>query len=172
MLSMAHNLVPQGAAGLAQGPAAPPPRSPTRDMRRNPRGSHWVWVSSRLAAAKPTAFPPGIWSEVKFSVQTCFYIQPHPAHSRRFVTQGAGCEWSGQRAPGWAHSTPDSSQPSTVTGFFSPLFLYLITLRFFHGVRNTLISFWDDISSAENAVRVPVVLLRGGEFIWMLLIPL
>lgn len=86
-------------------------------------------VSSQLAAAKPTGFPAGFWRELKSSAQTCFYTQPCPAHSRHFLTPGAGCEWGGQRATERTHSTPDSSQPSKVTGIFSSPFLYLITFR-------------------------------------------
>lgn len=59
---------------------------------------------------------------------TVFDAQPCPARCRHFLTRGAGCQWGGQRAPERAHSTPDSSQPSKVTGIFPP-FLYLITSR-------------------------------------------
>lgn len=83
-------------------------------------------VSSRLAAAGPTAFPAGNWRGLKSSAQTCFYAHPCPARSRHFLTRGAGREWGGQWAPERAHSTPDSNQPSKVTGIFFP-FLHLIT---------------------------------------------
>lgn len=128
-------------------------------------------VSSRLAA---------IWD-----LERAKKPQPKRAFTPSLVQHiPSGCTFlpRARDALGWAAEAGASTfrsgfQPALqgyreVFFFFFPLFNYI--QGSFTGFAIILIAFRADISSAENAIRVPETLRRtgGGEFIWMLLIPL
>ena len=158
--------------------AANTPRSRTRDAAPEPSRvapavlgqSCWVWAHSSLLP-NPRGSPQESGESQNPQpkrASTHSPVQPIPGtfSPRERDVSGVGSERRREHIPLRIPASPPRLQ-----GFFpSPLFNYV--QGSFTGFAITLIAFRDDISSAENAIRVPAMLCSGGKFIWMLLIPL